>query len=404
MAMPKPDFALDRRRRAGERPGSAIDTPDTLLREVSELVQTASATIRDLLAACRPDEPLIGGLESIYATTQELESVCGRLTAHGSRTDPAVLAPADINALTAGMSPMLERLAGPFIALDLALHPGAAWVVATRGQLEQLIVNLVMHARDALPLGGTVRVATRRLVLHAPQTFFRGVLAAGDWTLIEVRDSGPGADHGDRSHLVESAFDGPDRAPGNGTDLGAARRMAERVGGCLVVDVAPRTGTAITICLPSARPRRERRALRGSPQAILVVDGDEWTRTSAAHLLRRAGYGVLMAAHATEALELLHDVAGRCVRLVLADVALAGPGPHSLVAALRRERPGLPVIVMASPAVASVAQSSLDTEAAVVMKPLRSSQLLQAIRLRFGIDGGAGHLAPAHAALLNSPR
>ncbi len=283
------------------------------------MVAAAGAALEESLARCLPGDSMVDRLELVHDTLRRLAA----MVVH--ERGPAAPRVADANATLATIYPLLQRLVGPFIRLELQLEARGAWVSLLAEELEQIVLNLVVHARDALPLGGTITVASHRRFMVRARHFPHGTLPAGPWTLLEVRDSrATGADRA----LAQLLEDSPPEPAGSGSLLGLAtvRDVVRRAGGLIVAGTAfaasegaADTRNGVTVCIPEPHGAGDNGGAADGPDAVLVVDGDAWQRTNTAHALRRAGFGVLEADHSGTALELLGGVAGRCVRVIVAD-------------------------------------------------------------------------------------
>ena len=308
-------------------------------------------------------------MERLAVLTGQLPGTPGHAAARAT--------PLDLNSVVREMVAPLQRLLGPFINLETELHLPGLWAAGNRSQFEQVAFGLVINAREALPLGGKVRLATRRWVLAESTRYRIGTLGAGIWAVLEVRDNGAGIEAGGIRHLLEPSSRG---LPFDSSlSLSTVSTVVSEAGGQVILDMPDSGGTVLAACFPAVQPPRTRQPATGIANAILIVDDDEWSRMSAARTLRHAGFGVLEAGHAQDAIELLDDVAGSCVRLILADVELLHRGPRPLGDRLRRERPEIDVLVIA-PHRSSTAG---DSRTPVLTKPFAPEDLLRAIRERF---------------------
>lgn len=349
--------------------------PGALALGVGELLEAANATVRELLAACAPDDPLQPRLRQVQQTMARLTALTGQLDA-APRFKPGRATPLDLNTVVREMTAPLQRLLGPFIALETVLHPAGLWAAVDRGQIEQVALGLVINAREALPLGGTVRLATRRWAVVQPTQYRVGTLPAGVWSALEVRDNGAAVDERSMRHLLDPSMRG--LAFDSTLSLSTVAAIVYDAGGHIVLDMPNGGGTVLAACLPTVLPPRSRQPATGTANAILIVDDDEWTRMSAARTLRHAGFGVLEASHANDALELLDDVAGSCVRLMIVDARLLSSGSRPLGDQVRRERPEVDVVVTAM----HRSSTGGDDQAPILTKPFSPDDLLRAVRER----------------------
>lgn len=271
---------------------------------------------------------------------------------------------------------LLSRIAGSFIQMEVALDPAGVWVSVDSDKVEQLLLSLVVRASDAMPLGGKLVVTTRRWRLAGPYRHAYGVVPAGRWATLRVTDTGSWFEGLATAQMTGSMTGTAEAVAAGGADLAKVVSIVRRVGGHLLVEEGKPTGTEVVVCLPAKdSPTRPSRASDSTP-AILVVEGDAWMQTTTAHVLRRAGYGVLQADHASGALELLRGVTGSCIRVMLVDLDLAGDDARLLSRAAQNLKPDLQVIYVGH----ARAGSSDD----LLTKPFTADELLLAVARRLG--------------------
>ena len=174
---------------------------------IGELVQAASAAVRDLMDRCPPGDPIGTGLRKVQQSMERLAVLTGQLPGTPGHAS-ARATPLDLNSVVREMVAPLQRLLGPFINLETELHLPGLWAAGNRSQFEQVAFGLVINAREALPLGGKVRLATRRWVLAESTRYRIGTLGAGIWAVLEVRDNGAGIEAGGIRHLLEPSSRG----------------------------------------------------------------------------------------------------------------------------------------------------------------------------------------------------
>jgi PAS domain S-box-containing protein len=296
---------------------------------------------------------------------------------------PALL---DLNQVVTVMHEMLGRLIGQHVSVTLQLQPELEGIVVDRGQVEQLVMNLVVNARDAMPDGGALTIETCGVELAEHQTTSGCVLAAGPYVRLRVADTGSGMNAEVQAHLFEPFF--TTKAAGKGTGLGLAtvRGIVDRCGGGIDVVTAVGKGTSFTVYIPQAPAGMEFADVcpaAGSPQpgtqTLLVVDDDPGVRTFAAKLLRRLGYTVLIAANADEARKALERP--ETVDLILTDVVMPGTSGPELADELVARHPGLKVIFMSGYSEEAIARHGvLRPGIPLVHKPFAADVLSQKIR------------------------
>jgi two-component system cell cycle sensor histidine kinase/response regulator CckA len=348
---------------------------------ISALLEAANAAVSEMLDGCAPGDPMQAGLRDVQDKMARLAALTGQLVHADQRKSPRAT-PLDLNVVVREMVAPLQRLLGPFITLDTVLHSPSVWAAADRSRIEQVALGLVINAREALPLGGKVRLSTRQWSLDAPAQYRIGVLTPGVWAVLEVRDNGSVVDDGGVRHLIDPAARG---MPFDSTlSLSTVSSVVTDAGGQVILDMPSSGGTVLAACFPAVPAPRGRQPATGTANAVLLVDDDEWSRMSAARALRHAGFGVLEASDNDDALELLDDVAGSCVRLMVVDARLLLGGPQPLAEQIRRERPEIDLLVTATQ------RSSLGgfDRSPVLTKPFSPDELLRAVRERFRLAAG----------------
>lgn len=375
------DESVATRKRHVEKMDAVARLAGGISRDIGDLVEGAGATARQLLDEIPPTHPAYARIAEIRESMLQVAAVTRQLRAFAR---PALVRPRtiDLNDVVARMRPLLDQLAGPFIAITIDTDSDSVWTDADFGQVEQIVLNLVVNARDAMPLGGTLRIATSHIEQHAARDHVHGVLPAGSWATLTVRDSGTGMTPDVLARLFEPFFTTKESGRGTGLGLATVYGIARQAAGQVMVESEPGQGTAVVVALPTQHAPRAQLSLdTRSPDAILVVDDDEWVRTVASRVLRRAGFGVLAADSGPAALEILRGVAGGCVRLVLTDMMMPGMSGPALAATVRRDFPYTPVLMMTGFAVGMLPPDRLtglgDT---VLAKPFTPVELLAAVR------------------------
>jgi signal transduction histidine kinase len=282
----------------------------------------------------------------------------------------------NVNAVVSSMTAMLRRVIGEDVTLRERLAQHLPPVRVDQGQLEQVILNLALNARDAMPQGGTIAIetASRR----------RG---GGDVVQVSVTDNGCGMVPEIRSHLFEPFF--TTKEPGRGTGLGLASvaGIVAEAGGEVAVETEPGRGSAFHVILPAVHeaisppePRLEPgEVLSRGNERVLVVEDDPAVRVLLEDVLKDAGYGVLTAGSAREAVRALE---GRPddVSLLLCDVVLPDGRGRTLHEALSRQRPALRALFLSGYTDDEVARAGFADRAEVVRKPIRGTDLLARVR------------------------
>jgi PAS domain S-box-containing protein len=303
-----------------------------------------------------------------------------------SRRDQVHARPVELNDTIVELARMLRRIVREDIALQLDLGPHALWVHADSGLLEQVLVNLAVNARDAMPRGGTLAISTTR-VEHPGRVGH----PAGAYVRIVVRDTGAGIAPDVLPRIFEPFFTTKPAGDGSGLGLAIAFGIVEQHRGWIEVDSAPGQGTAFAIFLPicaaAAAAAADQRALAptAGTETILVVEDDAALRRLVRQVFEREGYRVVEAAYASAALAAWEREQGK-VDLVLTDLVMPGQQDGwELVAELEARRPGLKVVI-ATGYYRDLAERGLAAHHTVLHKPVTAERLLQAVRT--SLDAG----------------
>jgi two-component system cell cycle sensor histidine kinase/response regulator CckA len=266
--------------------------------------------------------------------------------------EPKVL---DLNAVVSGMDEMMRRLIGEDIELQADLAPDLGRTRADPGQIEQVLMNLVVNARDAMPRGGRVRLETVNAEMD--EAYVRDHLGArpGRYVTLAVCDTGFGMDAETQKHIFEPFFTTKEKGKGTGLGLATVYGIVKQSEGYIWVDSAPGAGTTVRVYLPrveaepeAEEPRRpvvpEQAPARGT-ETVLLVEDEEMVRRMTREVLEGAGYRVLEAASGFEALRLSSGHGGR-LDLLLTDVVMPGMSGRELAERLAPVRPGMKVLYM----------------------------------------------------------
>ena len=333
-----------------------------------------------VLEELRPGEPVRGDLEQIRHAAQRAAALTRQLLAFSRRQvlQQQVLS---LNGCVAELDAMLRRLLGADVTLETELDPGLWYVQADPGQLEQVLVNLVVNARDAMPAGGRVTISTANLPL-----------SQGSYVTLGVSDTGTGMDGPTQARIFDPFF--TTKEPGKGTGLGLSTvyGIVEQSGGHITVESAPGQGSTFTIFLPrhtgpafGVVPGTDRRSLPGGTETLLLVEDEVAVRTSARRLLERQGYTVVEARHGADALRIFEERA-REIDLVLTDLVMPEMGGRELVERLRARHPGVKVLYMSGYSERAVTVDGvMPARTGFMEKPFTVEQLAR--RTREILDG-----------------
>ncbi len=299
-----------------------------------------------------PEHPVREDVQEVRKAALRAAELTRQLLAYSRRQ---VLAPnrIDLNAVVAGVEPMLRRLIGADVELVTALAGDLPAVKADPGQIEQVVLNLVVNARDAMPQGGQVRIATAVVDLAPASPERPAALAPGRYVQLAVTDSGVGMGPEIRAHLFEPFFTTKEIGKGTGLGLATVYGIVDQSGGTITVDTAPGRGTTMRILLPPAAASPAEGRPVGAPagpgnaagQTILLVEDEDAVRALARRALEGAGYRVLTAANGAEALAVAadHPVAPG---LLLTDLVMPGMSGREVARQVTERWPDLAVLYM----------------------------------------------------------
>jgi len=299
-----------------------------------------------------------------------------------------VLAPVvlDLNAAVADMEKMLRRLIGEDVSLAAELDPNLWSVRADPGQVEQVIVNLVVNARDAMPRGGKVTIETRNIDFDDSYVRAHSYVRPGEHVCLSVSDTGTGMDAQTRSRIFEPFFTTKGPAKGTGLGLSTVYGIVKQSDGSIEADSEPGRGTSFKIYLPRvfgaeerAAPQARRPAPNGS-ETVLLVEDEEAVRRLARLVLEKRGYAVLEAGSAEDAQSIVASRAG-AIDLLLTDSIMPGMSGPALAQQLRSQRPGLKVLFMSGYTDdAIVRHGLLGVTEAFLQKPFTPDSLARKVR------------------------
>jgi len=281
---------------------------------------------------------------------------------------------------------MLRHLIGADV--ELAVVPGAALgqVKADAGQIKQVILNLAVNARDAMPRGGKLTIETTNFELHAADPHQFPALAAGQYVLLAVSDTGMGMDTETQAHIFEPFFTTKEEGKGTGLGLAMVYGTVKQSGGGIWVHSEPGQGATFKIYLPrvdetgeSVQPSEAQGDVAGT-ETILLVEDDPTVRDFAARMLRSFGYKILESKSPEDALA-MGDQRHQAIDLLLTDVVLPRMSGRSVAEHLSLVRPGLRVLYMSGYTDGAIHQGGvLEANTAYVQKPFTPDALARKVR------------------------
>ena len=304
-----------------------------------------------MLSRYQPGDPAYQDLDQIETTAQRAAGLTRQLLAF-SRNQASARQPLDLNATVTSVSDMLARLIGENIELEVQLDPKLDLVMADPGQIEQVIVNFAVNARDAMPSGGRLMIRTTNIMLKDAFVSAHPAATVGPHVLLEVRDSGTGMDEATLQRAFEPFF--TTKAPGKGCGLGLSTvyGIVKQHEGYTAVESEPGHGTTFRVYLPrieapveAPRGGNGRGPLPGGEETILLVEDEEAVRSLVREILSRLGYRVLVASEGLEALALSQRFPER-IHLLLTDVIMPGMDGRELAERMMVVRPDTRILFM----------------------------------------------------------
>ena len=325
--------------------------------------------------------PALQAAERAAALTRQLLAF-----SRGSTPEPRLL---DLNAVVAQLDRMLQRVIGEDVKIEIRAGRGLGRVWADHTQMEQLLLNLALNARDAMPGGGRLTIETQDVAADAGDPL--SAPAPGRQVLLAVSDEGVGIDAETREHIFEPFFTTKPEGAGSGIGLATVHGIVEQARGSIRVDSEPGLGTTFRVYLPCAEEQAE--ALEPSPdpagpsggsETVLVAEDSDAVREVTGALVAALGYTVLLASRGEEALAIARIHPGP-IHLLLTDVVMPGLRGGSLAEQLTRARPGTRVLFMSGRGEQGAGTDGSAPTGAVLLKPFDQYRLARAIRV--SLDG-----------------
>jgi two-component system cell cycle sensor histidine kinase/response regulator CckA len=295
--------------------------------------------------------------------------------------------PLDLNELVGNLEKLLQRLIGENIELETALSAGLGTVKADAGQIDQVIINLVVNARDAMAGGGKIRIETRNVELDGSHPHQGSPVQPGRYVLLAVSDTGIGMDAATLRRIFEPFFTTKKHGEGTGLGLSTCYGIVQQSGGSILVESEPGHGAVFKVYLPriSEIPqlmsaRRKTPADFSGTERVLLVEDDDLLRGVVKKLLEARGYRVLATPHGRDALAFANRPQGR-FDLVLTDVVMPGLTGPQMVARLRARQPEIKVLFMSGYMELSTTEpGAIDPATALIRKPFTPETLARKVR------------------------
>ena len=357
-----------------------------------------------VLARSDVPEAVRADVEQIRKAAERTSAVTAQLLAFSRRQ---VLRPValELNALVKSWELVLRRIMGEDCTVLLRPGEGVARIRADPGQLEQVLLNLALNARDAMPRGGSLTVETFAAELTGDYVRNRPGIAirSGSYVVLAVSDTGHGMDRDTLGHVFEPFFTTKEVGHGTGLGLSTVYGIVKQSDGYVWAYSEPGQGSTFKIYLPvtaevapTPAPAQPPPPRTGQGESVLLVEDDEGVRRMTSRALREGGYRVLEAANGLAALELLTSTGGR-IGLVLTDVVMPGMNGRDLADRVAELRPGTPVLFTSGYTDGEIVRRGLlHPEAVCIQKPFGPDAILRIVRER--LEGASlPSMAPPHS-------
>jgi len=340
-----------------------------------------------LLEKARGDERMRQGIEEILNTAQRSAQLTQQLLAFSRRqfSRPVSLDPRE---LLHNMERMLRRLIGEDVELEFRLEPNTGWIQADPGQLEQVLMNLAVNARDAMPQGGRLLISSANSTLEQMSLLGQEELPPGRYVVLSVSDTGTGIEPQALEHLFEPFFTTKPAGVGTGLGLAIVYGIVRQSGGSITVESEWGKGATFSIYLPCIEPpqppaqKTKQAAIgRGRGETILLVEDEAALGHLLAQSLEAGGYRVLTASSSDEALQVA-AADGQPIQLLLSDIIMPGSLPRKeMIERLQALHPELKVILMSGYTDEAITrQGVLQPGRLFLAKPFSLIHLLESVR------------------------
>jgi len=334
-----------------------------------------------------PTDPRSEDVKQIRSAAERASSLTRQLLAFSRKQilQPRVL---DMNSVVSSVEPMLRRLIGEDIVIGSSCT-ARGYVVADPGQLEQILVNLVVNARDAMPQGGRISIETQNAELDETYTSEHAPVVPGRYVMLAVGDTGVGMTRDTREHAFDPFFTTKEAGKGTGLGLATVYGIVKQSGGYVWIYSEPGQGTTLKLYFPEVSSAAAfktgeykimaKEQARGS-ETILLVEDEEAVRGLTSRILEKQGYRVIAAQHGREAMDIATKEAGH-IDLVLTDIVMPGMNGRGLVERLAGIRPRIKSLYMSGYTDDDIVRRGfIEPSKSFLQKPFTSEALLQTVR------------------------
>jgi PAS domain S-box-containing protein len=371
----------------GQLVGGVAHDFNNLLNVIQGYADFTAEQVQPLARADARLEPVLDDIEQVRVAAQQAIRLTRQLLtfARHDVTRPEII---DLNDAVKGAGQLLRRTLGEHIDLDIAAEPALWRVKADRGQVEQVLVNLAVNARDAMPAGGRLTIDTANTEVDAAYATGRPELKPGRYARLRVSDTGTGMDRATADRVFEPFFSTKPKGRGTGLGLATVYGVVTGAGGSIEVYSEIGLGTTVSVLLPATEEDASAPVApvfpvadhRGHGETILLVEDEESLRELTSRILLRNGYQVRPVARGSEAVRLAGDPA-QVIDLLLTDVVMPEMMGNEVAERIDVIRPGVPALFMSG-----YAQPILDTHGVpsprfdIVEKPFTEAALLSRVQ------------------------
>jgi PAS domain S-box-containing protein len=348
-----------------------------------------------LLGQLNDKAALNAGLGEILRSGKRAAALTNQLLAY-SRQQIMAFQVVDLNTVVEGMYGLLQRLLNEDIRHVLRLKARLPNIKADPSQMEQVVLNLALNARDAMPHGGQLSVETLAMRLGSEGFARYGGAPPGDYVCLRISDTGVGMSDAVKTHIFEPFFTTKSLGKGTGMGLSTVYGIVQQSGGYITVDTAPGKGAAFEVIFPAVNEKVEAPAAQAGPKepeprrqgTILIAEDEGSVRAFLRQLLSQQGYTVLSAVNGEEALDLATAYSGE-INLLITDVVMPGMGGRELAERLSRERPVMRLLFISGYTDDAILHHGvLDRETAFMNKPFAPASLLEKVRSLLSVTAG----------------
>jgi two-component system, cell cycle sensor histidine kinase and response regulator CckA len=354
--------------------------------DFNNLLNVINGYCEMLLEDSESDNPKRNDIEQIGIAGKRAASLTSQLLAFSRKQilQPAIL---NLNDILQSMSTMLRRLIRESIDLAIVTHPALGLIYADPGQIQQIIMNLVVNARDAMLQGGKLTIETENVNIDEYYAQDHIAVTPGPYIILAISDTGIGMDANTQAHLFEPFFTTKQRGEGTGLGLSTVYGIVKQSNGFIWVYSEPGAGTTFKVYFPRVKgelpePKEEKKSepTAGGVETVLIAEDEQSVRTLTARILRERGYAVLEASNGIEALSIAQEYSGD-IDLVLTDTVMPEMGGKELVSRITAVRSGIRVLYVSGYTDNAIAHHGiLDSDIAFLQKPFSIESLARKVR------------------------